>query len=73
MPLEVNTLRDLREFKALSDAGYSAGEQFQLCKSAGIITYSGHLLTTAPSSNYIPTVEFIYNKGDDFYLCPATK
>jgi hypothetical protein len=29
--------------------------------------------TTAPSSDCIPTAEFIYNKGDDFYLCPASQ
>ena len=71
MALEVKTLLDLKQFKALSDAGYSAGEQFQICKSAGIITYSAPMPTTAPSSDCIPTAEFIYNKEDDFYLCPA--
>lgn len=71
MALEVKNLLDLKEFNALSDAGYSAGEQFQICKSAGIVTYSAPMPTTSPSKDCIPTAEFVYNKKDDSYLCPA--
>lgn len=69
--LEVKHLLDLSQFNTLSDAGYSTGDQFQICKSAGIITYSAPMPSTSPSSDCIPTAEFIYNKENDCYICPA--
>lgn len=46
MALEVKNLLDLKRFNTLSDAGYSAGDQFQICKSEGVVTYS------APNAKY---------------------
>lgn len=71
MAVEVKHLLDLKEFNTLSDAGYSTGDQFQICKSAGIVTYCAPMPSTSPSSDCIPTAEFIYNKEDDCYICPA--
>jgi hypothetical protein len=69
--LEVKHLLDLKHFNTLSDAGYSTGDQFEICKEAGVVTYSAPMPSTAPSSDCIPTSEFIYNREDDFYLCPT--
>ena len=68
--LEVKNLLDLRCFNTLSDAGYSTGDQFEICKNAGIVTYSAPMPTTAPSHSCIPTAEFTYNKEGDYYICP---
>lgn len=70
MALEIKDLLDLKQFNTLSDAGYSTGDQFQICKDAGIITYSAPMPTTAPSHSCIPTSEFTYIKEGDFYICP---
>lgn len=69
--LEVKHLLDLKPFNTLSDAGYSTGDQFEICKEAGVVTYSAPMPSTAPSSDCIPTSEFIYNREEDFYLCPT--
>ena len=69
--LEVKHLLDLKHFNTLSDAGYSTGDQFEICKEAGVVTYSAPMPSTAPSSDCIPTSEFIYNREEDFYLCPT--
>jgi transposase len=71
MALAVKQLLDLRAFNSLSDAGYSSSDQLQICKSAGIITYSAPMPTTAPSYNCIPTSEFVYDKQRDCNICPA--
>ncbi len=73
MALAVKHLLDLKTFNTLSDAGYSSGDQLQICKSAEIITYSAPMPTTAPSYNCIPTAEFVYDKQKDCYICPAGK
>jgi len=70
MALEVKHLLDLKELNTLSDAGYSTGDQFQICKEAGIITYSAPMPSTSPSHDCIPTAEFTYNREGDYYLCP---
>jgi len=70
MALEVKTLLDLKHFNTLSDAGYSTGDQFDICKEAGVVTYSAPMPSTAPSHDCIPTAEFTYNKEGDYYLCP---
>lgn len=71
MAIEVKHLLDLKGYKLLSDAGYSSGDQFQVCKVNGIETYCAPMPTTAPSYNCIPTAEFIYDKQNDCYICPA--
>jgi transposase len=71
MSLEVKHLLDLRGFKTLSDAGYSTGDQFRICKEADIETYSAPMPTTSPSQDCIPTSEFTYNKINDCYICPS--
>jgi Transposase DDE domain len=71
MALAVKQLLDLRAFNSLSDVGYSSGDQLQICKSTGIITYSAPMRTTAPSYNCIPTSEFAYDKLRDCYICTA--
>jgi len=71
MALEVKNLLDLKQFNTLSDAGYSTGDQFEICKSAGIVTYSAPMPSTSPSSDCIPTAEFVYNKETDCYICPS--
>ncbi len=71
MALEVKHLLDLKEFNALTDAGYSTGDQFQICKSADIVTYCAPMPSTAPSYDCIPTAEFIYKRGIDCYICPS--
>jgi transposase len=68
--LEVKNLLDLKHFNALSDAGYSTGDQFEICKGAGVVTYSAPMPSTSPSHDCIPTAEFTYNKEEDYYLCP---
>ena len=70
MALEVKHLLDLKQFNTLSDAGYSTGDQFDICKEAGVVTYSAPMPSTAPSHDCIPTAEFTYNKEGDYYLCP---
>ena len=40
-------------------------------QACGIITYSAPMPSTSPSSDCIPTAEFIYNKEEDNYTCPA--
>jgi transposase len=70
MALEVKNLLDLKHFNALSDAGYSTGDQFDICKEAGVVTYSAPMPSTSPSHDCIPTAEFTYNKDGDYYLCP---
>lgn len=69
--LAVKHLLDLKEYKLLSDAGYSAGDQFQKCKDNGIETYCAPMPTTAPSYDCIPTSEFVYVKENDCYICPS--
>lgn len=69
--LEVKNLLDLKQFNTLSDAGYSTGDQFQICKAAGVITYSAPMPSTSPSYDCIPTAEFVYNKEEDCYVCPS--
>jgi len=69
--LEVKNLLDLKQFNTLSDAGYSTGDQFQICKAAGVITYSAPMPSTSPSYDCIPTAEFKYNKQEDCYICPS--
>jgi transposase len=71
MALEVKDLLDLKGFKALSDAGYSTGDQFQICKTPGIETYSVPMPTTAPTVDCIPSLEFAYDKQNDCYICPS--
>lgn len=71
MALAVKHLLDLKQFNTLSDAGYSTGDQFQICKSAEITTYSAPMPTTSPSNNCIPTSEFTYTKENDYYICPS--
>jgi transposase len=71
MALEVKNLLDLKQFNTLSDAGYTTGDQLEICKCAEIITYSAPMPSTSPGSDCIPTAEFIYNKGEDNYTCPA--
>lgn len=71
MALEVKHLLDLKGLKTLSDAGYSTGDQFQICKAAGIETYSAPMPTTAPTQDCIPTSEFTYDKQNDCYICPS--
>jgi transposase len=73
MALAVQHLLDLKQFNTLTDAGYSSGEQFTKCKSAGITTFSAPMPTTAPSYNCIPTSEFTYVKEKDCYICPSGK
>lgn len=68
---EVKHLLDLKEFKVLSDAGYSGGDQFQKCKANDIETYCAPMPTTAPSYGCIPTSEFVYDKQNDCYICPS--
>ena len=68
--LEVKHLLDLKHFNTLSDAGYSTGDQFQICKTAGVITYSAPMPSTSPSHDCIPTAEFTYHKEGDYYICP---
>ena len=70
MALEVKNLLDLKHFNTLSDAGYSTGDQFDICKEAGVVTYSAPMPSTAPSHDCIPTAEFTYNKEGDYYICP---
>ncbi len=62
---------DLKGFKLLSDAGYSAGDQFQICKVNSIETYCAPMPSTAPSYDCIPTSEFVYDKQSDCYICPS--
>jgi transposase len=69
--IEVKHLLDLKTFKLLSDAGYSAGDQFQICKTNNIETYCAPMPSTAPSNNCIPTSEFTYDKQNDCYICPS--
>lgn len=73
MALEVKHLLDLKGFKTLSDAGYSTGDQFQICKAADIETFSAPMPTTAPSQDCIPKSEFTYDKQNDWYICPSGK
>lgn len=73
MSLEIKHLLDLRGFKTLSDAGYSTGDQFKICKEACIETYSAPMPTTSPSQDCIPTSEFTYDKQNDCYICPSGK
>lgn len=54
MALEVKHLLDLKRFKLLSDAGYSTGDQFQVCKTNGIETYCAPMPSTSPSHDCIP-------------------
>lgn len=71
--LEIKHLLDLKGFKTLSDAGYSTGDQFRICKEADIETYSAPMPTTSPSQDCIPTSEFTYDKQNDCYICPSGK
>lgn len=71
MALEVKHLLDVKQLDVLSDAGYATGDQFEVCKSQGIVTYCAPMPSTAPSSDCIPTAEFIYNKENDCYTCLA--
>ena len=69
--LEIKSLLNLTNFKTLSDAGYTTGDQLNLCKQEGIITFSSPMPSTSPSSNCFPLSAFAYDKRNNCYTCPA--
>ena len=56
---------------ALADKGYHTGEQLQICKDNGIITYVSPKAGSTPYRECIRTDQFMYNTDDDTYTCPA--
>jgi hypothetical protein len=60
------------EFDAVFDKGYNNADQIHKCHKMGVET---HVAVTAPSSNApdkgFNVSEFVYNKENDTYTCPA--
>ncbi len=60
------------QFEAVFDKGYYTAEQIHKCHQMGVET---HVSITAPSTNApdkaFNSSEFVYNKQDDTYTCPA--
>jgi len=69
--LEVKALLNLETLNTLSDAGYTTGDQLNLCKESGVTTYSSPMASTSPSSNCLALSTFSYNKDEDYYICPS--
>ncbi len=64
------------ELTVTADAGYSNGEQFQACESAGITAYVPPNRAVNPRSKekeLFASKDFIYDTQQDQYQCPAGK
>jgi hypothetical protein len=62
---------DVKEIKALADAGYHVGKDLQDCKEQGLTTFVAPVERSNPNIDpAYQTSEFPYNKEQDSYTCP---
>jgi len=55
---------------ALADKGYNTGEQLQICKDHGVVTFVAPKQSSNSGKDCISTEEFQYDPNDDTYACP---
>ncbi len=55
----------------LADKGYHTGQELQRCHESGINTFVSPKDSAAGDSGVFHVTDFVYNKQDDSYTCPA--
>lgn len=64
-----------QEFHAVADAGYRNADHAGACEAEGIVTHVPVVPSTNPAGDgsHFDQSHFVYNEGDDSYVCPAGK
>jgi transposase len=57
--------------EAVADSGYADAEQIQHCEDAGITPFVPHPRSTNTKGDFFPKSQFVYEKEQDQYRCPA--
>jgi transposase len=70
MALQTMELLKLDHMNVLADKGYHTGEQLKQCHENGITTYVSPKAPATKDIGLFPNSAFIYDSGNDVYICP---
>ena len=70
MAIQTRELLRLDHINVLADKGYHTGEQLKQCHENGITTYVSPKAPATKDIGLYPNSEFIFDSGNDVYICP---
>ncbi len=69
--IESKELLQVEKLDVLADKGYHTGAEIQRCEENSIATYVSPRASSTNNKGLYPVEQFVYNKEDDTYTCPA--
>ena len=73
MAIQTREVLKLDHINVLADKGYHTGEQLKQCHDNGITTYVSPKAPATKDIGLYPNSAFIYDYGNDVYICPSGK
>ncbi len=71
MATAAKEILNVESMDVLADKGYHTGQELQRCHESGINTFVSPKDSAAGDSGVFHVTDFVYNKPDDSYTCPA--